>query len=914
MADVPTYGGRKQTLRPIMTAKMDSRATPDAFGAGVGRALQNLAGGVQQAANAFASVQEFEDKAIVDDRVNQYSDYARDRTYNPETGYVMTEGENAVNGRAGFEDDLEAKREEIGKGLSPRQQRLYNDATEARRRQALDTSIRHAAAQRKQWFDDASTARLETLANDALAMSGEPEKLAITLKAAENEIAERAATHGWSAEQTQAAQTEFRSGVHKNIVLKQAVADPLGAKAWMDANRDSMTEAHQIELDKALDGPVLHAQAQQEAERILRGEIGADNEGAARPPRASASPDLSQRTLSGYARLQSPNGADVENLTDDTKAAFGKLQETLGRELPIKSGYRSPERNRRARGAKRSRHMHGDAIDVDVRGMTKAERLAFIEAAFDAGFTGIGVGPNSIHIDRGKPRAWGYITPAGGGPVPAYAAGLINERLAALRAGGGGEQAQQVEVSTEVQAAKSFHGWTVAGGGKGYTDFVSPDGTVQRRKGTRAWRNNNPGNIEYGNFARAHGAIGTDGRFAVFPSYEAGRKAKASLLFETSRYKNRTIAGAIARYAPQFENDTAAYASTVANAIGVPTSTRLSELTAEQRSAMLDAMEKVEGFKPGGQTNRGTIPGYVGPQYIANQVAHIEDPRLRAETAAALTRMQAAQDATDRRTERQNKLAAEKWIIQNPGADPTQLPLEIQMQLGTDGMNTLWSYNDHIKQSGAVETDEVLFADLQRLQAEDPYAFAEDIDLFDYIDRLSTTDRRALQQLQANAIKDRREGREEALTQAKSVSTAMSIASDRLEAAGIRKTGKQATEESRIRESRFQSALIDRMREFQEQEKRVPNDYEVSGMVDQLLLPIIIKEPGLLWGTNSEKGFAFEAPFRADNAQVEIDIPYENIPVDVRLAIREELAKELGRDPTEDEIKADYVEFVLTGE
>jgi hypothetical protein len=139
----------------------------------------------------------------------------------------------------------------------------------------------------------------------------------------------------------------------------------------------------------------------------------------------------------------------------------------------------------------------------------------------------------------------------------------------------------------------------IVAAGKGYTTVKLPDGSVVKRTGSRNWRNNNPGNIEYGPFAKAQGAIGSDGRFAVFPTYEAGRKAKAALLFESKGYKNKSIADAIARYAPDFENDTNAYTNAVARAVGVPASTKLSELTPEQRIKMLNAMERIEGFKPG---------------------------------------------------------------------------------------------------------------------------------------------------------------------------------------------------------------------------------------------------------------------------------------------------------------------------
>lgn len=46
----------------------------------------------------------------------------------------------------------------------------------------------------------------------------------------------------------------------------------------------------------------------------------------------------------------------------------------------------------------------------------------------------------------------------------------------------------------------------------------------------RSIRNNNPGNIEFGSFAKKFGATGSDGRFAIFPSWQAGVAAMHALL------------------------------------------------------------------------------------------------------------------------------------------------------------------------------------------------------------------------------------------------------------------------------------------------------------------------------------------------------------------------------------------------
>jgi len=149
---------------------------------------------------------------------------------------------------------------------------------------------------------------------------------------------------------------------------------------------------------------------------------------------------------------------------------------------------------------------------------------------------------------------------------------------------------------------------SVIGSGDGFTDVVYTDGTKDRITGNLNFRNNNPGNMEYGDLAKKYGAVGTDGRFAVFPDYETGRKAQEALLFNSGVYEGKTIGSAIAKYAPfgDGNNDPVAYANNVAAALGVPVDTPLSALNPEQRNAMLTAMEKQEGG--GGLSTFSTTP------------------------------------------------------------------------------------------------------------------------------------------------------------------------------------------------------------------------------------------------------------------------------------------------------------------
>lgn len=132
--------------------------------------------------------------------------------------------------------------------------------------------------------------------------------------------------------------------------------------------------------------------------------------------------------------------------------------------------------------------------------------------------------------------------------------------------------------------------------------------------GSRAWRNNNPGNIKAGPFATAHGAIGSDGTFAIFPSLDVGRAAQQTLI--ENRYANQTIEQMIRKYAPASENDTENYINFVHNATAIDSNRTINSLNAADLQSVIDAMDKIEGalivgtvYRAGNATNPGWVSG-----------------------------------------------------------------------------------------------------------------------------------------------------------------------------------------------------------------------------------------------------------------------------------------------------------------
>ena len=146
-------------------------------------------------------------------------------------------------------------------------------------------------------------------------------------------------------------------------------------------------------------------------------------------------------------------------------------------------------------------------------------------------------------------------------------------------------------------------------------EYVRADGTrYQHIGGSLAWRNNNEGNVGAGDFSNRHGAIGSDGIRAIFPTPEIGRKAKEQLLFHSEGgknlqgnpldygkgigYKDKTLMQAIATYAPPKENNTRLYQQTVLKAVGGKNK-RMQDYTPAERQIIMDVMRRYEGWKEG---------------------------------------------------------------------------------------------------------------------------------------------------------------------------------------------------------------------------------------------------------------------------------------------------------------------------
>lgn len=751
MVTVPEYQ-RDVALRPNLRQDVSVQATPQAFGSAVGAGMEQLGQGVANMATAHEQVKQLEDIARAKEADNQLAEWTRNRMYG-EGGFMTLEGRNAVDGRAAFENDLEQKRKEFGQNLTPGAAQAYQQASQARAQGILQQSIVKTAQERKTWFKDASDARAQTFANDALVSYSKPALVNKNIAAGIMEIRELGKLQGWDADTMKVRESEFASGVHKNIALRIAQDDPIAANVYVKKNAEMMTGAHQFEMKNALEASLVEAQSIRETEAILS------------------------------------EGRKVSELPGDIVG-----------EVAAAGGGGGPTRSK-AFLSTRSAHAgrEGDTMNLD-------DAFADNLAAF---------------IDDAPPG--------------------IREKLGLGSAYRSNERQKEIFANSD----KTGHSVAFPAG------YRKPDGSIAR------------------------GSNHLHGR-AVDLTYNGQRLDKA----------------------PQEVRDWV-HANARQYGMFFPMGHEPWHIEPTRGDGTSTVAARSNSVAP-----RTGMPSYAN---IEARLEAIADPKVRDMTRK---RLYAGIEAQSKQAEANEKMAkAELWKYTDQGITPDQVPLEVRQAAGMTAVASAWEYIEKTAKRGEVEDDPVLLYDMRKYAATNPTEFAN-YDLNDYRDRLSPAAIKELTGLQTGALTDQRKAREDGLE----LTTAFAQAGSQLEAVGISTTGLKdsAREEASKRIAQFQNSLATQMEEFKAANNKKPNQVEIQSMINRLLLPAVIKEPGTLWGTNDTPVRLFEIGNRSDTATVDVVVEYSDIPIDLRRGIKLDLARELGRDPSEEEIVKRYEDVALS--
>jgi hypothetical protein len=317
------------------------------------------------------------------------SEKIRELLYAPETGYLTLNQSNAVSGYKTTKEQIEALQSGVLEGVPDSVRERLEPALARRIDGALQKMTVHLDSERGKWLDGASDARIGAAAEDALTGYSNDREINGHLLLGASEIRNKAERLGWSSEQTAAAEVEYVSGTLKAIVFRRAQDDPSAALAYAERNASRLAPGDLAYIQEIVGKEAKTQQGRQWAQSY-----------GASPATITGAINREFVTADGHS-------PDLSGIRPDVMDKFARLQGELGVTLAINSGFRDPKRNANAGGAKKSQHMHGSALDIDVSDMKPSERVEVIQKASALGFTGIGVYNNAIHLDVGPKRYWG---------------------------------------------------------------------------------------------------------------------------------------------------------------------------------------------------------------------------------------------------------------------------------------------------------------------------------------------------------------------------------------------------------------------------------------------------------------------------------------------------------------------------
>lgn len=134
-------------------------------------------------------------------------------------------------------------------------------------------------------------------------------------------------------------------------------------------------------------------------------------------------------SLDGASRLTNPDAAVT--MDEMLSGPFMVLQRRLGRTLVIRDAIAKAGTSRET-NTPGSQHFDGTALDIDITNMNYQERLSLVKEAMQLGFRGFGFGKGTMHIDMREgdgPTVWTYDGHEAGWN------GLSKEQLRALASG-----------------------------------------------------------------------------------------------------------------------------------------------------------------------------------------------------------------------------------------------------------------------------------------------------------------------------------------------------------------------------------------------------------------------------------------------------------------------------------------------
>lgn len=929
---------REVELRPSDRQGIDVQSTPDMFGAAQARGMGQIARGLDSAANAFDAVRDLDDTNSAKSALTAYQRDGGNLQYG-ENGYLTKQGQSAVDGYKGYQDDDEKLRQKYAEGLSGNAKTKFLEASQALQTQRFQAGIVHQAQERKQWTIGETDSRLQSFTNDAAVNYNNPKQRDFFMAGGLAELDSAGKLQGWSPEQLKLKKDTFLSGIHSNVV-KRFLQDGKSSEAiqYFDANKGAISANDQYELGAIIKPAQQAAAATTETDKILGGTNGSapitaspTQRGVGMPPPTTISRRFVPRDpASPFAFMVT----QVENQAQDPGAVstagaqgLAQVMPKTAREVATKMGRSDIAQMNDAQLREHFKNNPDDNLAIgeeyfsQMRAKYGDDKAAVI--AYNAGPKVADVWIKAGRDDSSLPReTYNYVGKVFGEEQPARRrgrGGQLNDtmpqpRRAATIAGAD---------AYRFLSGRSNHGNSVRGLQEDFAANLAAmiqDAPPEIRDGITLTSDYRDSGVQAANFAKSDGS----GKMVARPggsSHEYGLAAdlgwKGGGIRSMPENAKKWLHDNARAYGLNFRmswedwhiEPIDARQRIASGAAGEPSAagTRANLMAGgEPNYRNLPATGQVVAGRDG-MSYRSRMPSY---DQIEQGLSQISDPTVREQTRKLINSRLASAAAADEADHRQAKQQLWNWV--DAGNTVASVPPDLRSRLAMEDMSAAFNYEEARAKGPTINDDQNLVYNMRRFAAADPATFAG-VDLMQYRDRISQQTMKELTDTQTKYISDPASAQKDGVE----IDAAMKQAEPYIQAMGYGSQGKSGTElqEAKKQEIQARLALMQQIQAYKAANNgRSPTYMDVENMLQTLSRPVVFQnaqggkvEAGILGGVPNR--FVFQGRNRPDGSFMVGTSTYEQIPTDLRRHITDRLATRLGRQPSQVEVAAAYNDF-----
>jgi hypothetical protein len=304
-------------------------ASPGAFGAQIGQAIQGLGqSGEQAASTAFqiaSNLQTLQVHADMNQRFHQLQDYIQKKNFgdpsdpNAPPGFYSLQGQDAVKAYPDAIRDINNFQQNLSTGLPPAAQSEFEEITRRYADGQFSEMGQHYIRQNQAYLNDTDQAVIDGDHQNAVAYYNNPDAFMNALADSQRTVVRMSQRNGLSGEAVNQAVADNRSKLFSAVIDRQAQENPLAAWQFYQAHQGQIGGVYQAAIEQQLAPKINLWNSGNVADSIMSGNTGQVAASVAQTAQEEGvDPSLALTT----AKIESGMGRNLGNAGSTAKGIF----------------------------------------------------------------------------------------------------------------------------------------------------------------------------------------------------------------------------------------------------------------------------------------------------------------------------------------------------------------------------------------------------------------------------------------------------------------------------------------------------------------------------------------------------------------------------------------------------------------